>query len=507
MKKFTTLVMGSAAAVSMLASGAQAADPPIPADEPAVAVCDAFGTGFWAIPGTSNCIKISGYIRADYTFTTERKDRVSISGLSPAAANTNLGASIAAAAKTRAGPGPAVGGRRDLIFVPQGTSDANVQVGSITHGTDPSTDASVLALREANLDGRRGNLGWGSRFRFNVDVQSMTEWGVLRAFGRLQGDNGGGVSVDKAYVQFAGLTAGWATSPFAFDSIGTMHSDAFDDAWTTHLLSYTFAAGNGISATLSLEDPSVSWHNARGTTRLVWDQGRGNIQDDNVPDVVAAFKIEQSWGKAHLAGMYHRGEIRTAAVPGTPSIPAGPWRSYSGYGVTAGVAVKAPMLEGAELAISGAYAHGLGRGIGMQNVIGGGLTDATTPDSNGAITKTKGYSGSIGLTIPVSDQIEFQVAGGYLSAKNSFNSGAPNYGKVKAYTVGASVGWSPVSDLTISLGVDYDHAKYTAGNFPTVQSGTSESIVTGATSDPVDATGWQRSLSQTSVRLRIQRDF
>ncbi len=492
MKKFTTLVMGSAAAVSMLASGAQAADPPL--DEPAVAVCDAFGTGFWAIPGTSNCIKISGYIRADYTFTTKRKDRVSISGLSPAAANTNLGANIAAAETTRAGPGAAAGGRVDRIFVRRGSDGGSVQVGSITHGANPSTDASVLALREANLDGRRGDLGWGSRFRFNVDVQSMTEWGVLRAFGRLQGDNGGGVSVDKAYVQFAGLTAGWATSPFAFDSIGTMHSDAFDDAWTTHLLSYTFAAGNGISATLSLEDPSVSWHNARGTTRLVWDQGPGNIQDDNVPDVVAAFKIEQGWGKAHLAGMYHRGEIRTGA--------AAAWRSYSGYGVTAGVAVKAPMLEGAELAISGAYAHGLGRAIGMQNVIGGGLADAATIDSNGAITKTKGYSGSIGLTIPVSDQIKFQVAGGYLSAKNSFNFSGPNYGKVKAYTVGASVGWSPVSDLTISLGVDHDQAKYTVGNDGT-------NLVTGNSPavTAVRSTGWQRKESQTSVRLRIQRDF
>ena len=60
-----TLLLGSAAALAVV-SGARAADAIVAAEpEPAeyVKVCDAFGTGFFYIPGTENCLKIGGYVR------------------------------------------------------------------------------------------------------------------------------------------------------------------------------------------------------------------------------------------------------------------------------------------------------------------------------------------------------------------------------------------------------------------------------------------------------------
>lgn len=61
-----SLLLGSAAAL-VAVSGAQAADAIIAAEpEPMeyVRVCDAFGTGYFYIPGTETCLKISGEVRA-----------------------------------------------------------------------------------------------------------------------------------------------------------------------------------------------------------------------------------------------------------------------------------------------------------------------------------------------------------------------------------------------------------------------------------------------------------
>jgi opacity protein-like surface antigen len=61
-----SLLLGSAAAL-LAVSGARAADVVVAEPEPVeyVRVCDAYGTGFFYIPGTETCLKISGYVRYD----------------------------------------------------------------------------------------------------------------------------------------------------------------------------------------------------------------------------------------------------------------------------------------------------------------------------------------------------------------------------------------------------------------------------------------------------------
>ncbi|PWV98808.1 porin-like protein [Hoeflea marina] len=65
--KIKSLLLGSAAALVAF-SGARAADAIIAAEpEPVeyVRVCDAFGTGYFYIPGTETCLRIHGYVRFD----------------------------------------------------------------------------------------------------------------------------------------------------------------------------------------------------------------------------------------------------------------------------------------------------------------------------------------------------------------------------------------------------------------------------------------------------------
>ncbi|MBX9740438.1 MAG: porin, partial [Beijerinckiaceae bacterium] len=65
MKLVKSLLLGSATAF-VAAAGAQAADLPSRKAAPAsyVKVCDAYGAGFFYIPGTDTCIKIGGRVRA-----------------------------------------------------------------------------------------------------------------------------------------------------------------------------------------------------------------------------------------------------------------------------------------------------------------------------------------------------------------------------------------------------------------------------------------------------------
>jgi hypothetical protein len=71
-----SLLLGSAAALAAV-SGAQAADAIVAAEpEPLeyVRVCDAFGTGYFYIPGTETCLKIGGFIRVQGDFGRDASD-------------------------------------------------------------------------------------------------------------------------------------------------------------------------------------------------------------------------------------------------------------------------------------------------------------------------------------------------------------------------------------------------------------------------------------------------
>ncbi|MBD9497910.1 porin [Ensifer sp. ENS01] len=68
--RMKTMLLGSAAALLAM-NGARAADAIVAAEpEPMeyVRVCDAFGVGYFYIPGTETCLKINGYVRFQTSF-------------------------------------------------------------------------------------------------------------------------------------------------------------------------------------------------------------------------------------------------------------------------------------------------------------------------------------------------------------------------------------------------------------------------------------------------------
>ena len=69
-----SLLIGSAAALAAV-SGAQAADAIVAAEPEAmeyVRVCDAFGKGFFYMPGTETCLKFQGYVRFQTDFGRDK---------------------------------------------------------------------------------------------------------------------------------------------------------------------------------------------------------------------------------------------------------------------------------------------------------------------------------------------------------------------------------------------------------------------------------------------------
>src|ERR1700704_1408544 len=66
MKMVKSLLLGSAAGL-VAVSGTQAADLPVKAKPVEyVKICSLYGEGFYYIPGTDICLKIGGYVRAEY---------------------------------------------------------------------------------------------------------------------------------------------------------------------------------------------------------------------------------------------------------------------------------------------------------------------------------------------------------------------------------------------------------------------------------------------------------
>nr|WP_320143835.1 porin [uncultured Cohaesibacter sp.] len=62
-----SLILGSAAAL-VAGGAAQAADLPVAEPVDYVKVCDAYGAGYFFLPGTDTCLKISGYVRTEARF-------------------------------------------------------------------------------------------------------------------------------------------------------------------------------------------------------------------------------------------------------------------------------------------------------------------------------------------------------------------------------------------------------------------------------------------------------
>ena len=97
MKVAKSLLLGTAAVLATVA-GAQAADLPTRKAAPVqyVKICDAYGAGFFYIPGTDTCLRVGGLVLADLS-VSNTPDRLASVGL---AAIGGAGSSVTGAEET-----------------------------------------------------------------------------------------------------------------------------------------------------------------------------------------------------------------------------------------------------------------------------------------------------------------------------------------------------------------------------------------------------------------------
>src|SRR5215213_4382223 len=201
MKMVKSLLLGSAAGLVAVA-GAQAADLPVKAKPVEyVKVCSIYGAGFFYIPGTDTCIKIGGWIRAEYGFQT---------------GNSEVPYNIGAA------------GLNNRI----NSNEINMRARWVT-SLDVRTQTEYGTLRAYTRAG------------FQTTTGESTQ---------------GRIYTERGFIQFAGFTFGKLQSYFDFFGGGFCYGCGYSGnssqtgAAGTLLAAYTATFGNGFTATISLED-------------------------------------------------------------------------------------------------------------------------------------------------------------------------------------------------------------------------------------------------------------
>ncbi|MEW6643559.1 MAG: porin [Pseudomonadota bacterium] len=319
-----SFVLGTAAGLVAL-GGAQAADLPVKAKAVEyVKICSLYGAGFYYIPGTDTCIRIGGALRVDTSFN---------------------------------------GNTFDAPFWQGGVGGAN------------SYNRNYFTTRE--------------RLNLFLDTRTATEYGVVRTYANIQFDflqgreniSGGFVENDFLFIQFAGFTFGKAVSQFdpqwalTKPWIASGVNAGSNNTTGIPQLAYTASFGNGVSATISLEDaqpyrsagvvnatagflgPFGAAPTSYGTTSNTF---LGNAQGgDHVPDIVANVRLDQAWGSLHFGAAAHEvhGTYYTSANGGNSDSghPSSTW----GYAFTGAFELKnLPTGAGDSLKVEASYAKG-----------------------------------------------------------------------------------------------------------------------------------------------------
>ncbi len=266
----------------------------------------------------------------------------------------------------------------------------------------------------------------------NIDARTQTEYGLLRSLVSIYGRRGAnpdnnvaiqslapGVNswfaLSAAFIQFGGLTAGYAPSFFnGISSWGTTDLGTLGPGLkSTNQLAYTAAMGGGFLATVAIEDPAytrMGYTMAQSNAALlltavspsfnsvgIWSNGAvanplQSYAGTVLPDLVGALRVQQGWGSVQLSGAVH--ELRGfgpswSAVPttlaGTTNAnfisaigSANDVITGLGYAIGAGAELNLDMLaKGDVLKLAATYAYGHNGRLFNRNTIDG-VTQAST---------------------------------------------------------------------------------------------------------------------------------
>jgi hypothetical protein len=247
-----------------------------------VKICSLYGVGFYYIPGTDMCLKIGGWVRAEYTWG--------------ASGNIGTGAFQTTNVNNRT--------TNDSTWRARGyiTADARSQ-------TEYGTVRGYIAVGVSGSDTN----GAGNAFDAN-----------------------------RAFIQWAGFTFGQAQSFYDFYSVpatsywGTFPaSDTGDPGWK--VLGYTAQFGNGFSATIAAEMRRIP---TTTTVNSNFGGGLTQVGGFDAPDIVANLRVDQAWGSAQIMAAGH--QVKPLYY-GTLENSGHPDNKF-GFAVGAGIKLNAPMI-------------------------------------------------------------------------------------------------------------------------------------------------------------------
>ncbi len=410
-------------------------------------ICSLYGAGFYYIPGTDTCIKVGGWVRMQTAYGY--------------AGNMTNGPMVANVAN-------------------RSTTDFNTR-----------------------------NRGY-----ITADARSQTEYGTLRAYIAvgLSGDNASNAPVatasafnaNRAFIQFAGFTAGRSQSFYDFMNYAAVSYNG-GMVWTPggadtgdggkSLLAYTAQLGNGLSATIGMEDPrrgTVS--QITNSTTLVAASATSGRVGDKMPDFVGNLRVDQAWGSAQIAGAIHDASAEYYAA----NLSAHPG-NVLGYAISAGLRVNAPMLGVGDYFqaqfnwTKGAIMYATG-GVNYSKTNGGesgfGLLTDGVYGLAGDVELTKAWSAGASFEHNWNPKWKTSIYGGYTAVDYSdaanvlFGGGAVNE-DFSTWQVGTRTAWAPVNNLEV--GVDVMYTKLKSAN-------------SGVVATSQDQSAW-------IGHLRIQRNF
>ena len=317
--KMKGLLLGSAAGIVALTGVAQAADLPVKARAVEyVRICSIYGEGFYYLPGTETCLKVGGYVRAEWGF--------------------NAGGSH----------GPNVSGQR---------------------GRDNREDTPNYFARV------RGIVSWDARSQTEYGtLRAYIRFG--HEFNSGDASYVGVIYSDRAFIQLGGWTFGKQQSFFDFYAnalnMSTLLGGGSMNSTGVNLLSYTFNFGGGFSATLSAED--TTHHRAgifdantiatnpvgAGTGLTLSAVGGlpapnfGNYRAAAYPDVIGNLRVDQPWGSAQISAALHD----ASGSYNGPGLLGARAANREGFAVQGGVKFNLPWAQGDSLWLQAAYANG-----------------------------------------------------------------------------------------------------------------------------------------------------
>ena len=352
-------------------------------------VCDQYGSAFFYISGSNTCLRIGGAAVGEWrTWSTSyRMSRNIIATDNP------------------------------VSFGPSGASNPFGLSGHLPN----------LGYANARSGDNSGFVGIG---RFEMDARTPTEYGTARAFLRLEAYFGsdssaatgsisgyqlfGGANfsntnvfrtparettiLNKAFLQFGGLTVGRAQSFFDFYTDNINWEALRGSNATVGTLAYTYSFRDGVILSMALEDNAsrrgfigstignfnyiAAIHGLRGAeanaAAAAWGTRFTGVPDGvKIPEIVAALRVDQSWGGWQISAAAH--QLRTSTytrnasvatpVTGLPlgtAIPAASQEDY-GYAFQLGTQFNLDKIapdyfpEGDKLWISGHIREGRGR--------------------------------------------------------------------------------------------------------------------------------------------------